>query len=127
MRSPDVRRAIHDGRTVLYTPYAPDVATSAANVRGRDTLIHAQSLATLVIADDAAAADGRSSTARSAAESLAHGYGRVAVWRGPGEGPGNAALEEQGATPVRSSTDLESALERGAVAHRSPAEQQRDA
>ena len=42
-----------------------------------------------------------------AAEALKGGFGRVAVWRGPG----NKRIEKLGATPIRSIDELEAALE----------------
>ena len=38
------------------------------------------------------------------------GYCRVAVWRGLGEGPGNEALENMGATPITDASQLRSIL-----------------
>ncbi|MGB9357550.1 MAG: hypothetical protein WCC01_03240, partial [Acidimicrobiia bacterium] len=41
-----------------------------------------------------------------ATEAIRNSNGVVAVWRGDGEGPGNVALERQGAVPIRSSQEL---------------------
>ena len=106
LRSPDVRRAVHRGAAVLCTPYGPDVPFSEANALGRNRLVHAQSLVTLVVACDL----DQGSTWTGAVEALDQGVGTVAVWRGTEEGPGNAALEERGATGIRSIDDLESLL-----------------
>ena len=106
LRSPDIRRAIHDGRTVMCTPYSPEAPFSVGNAMGRNKLIYALSDLTLVVAAEVETGGSWS----GAAEALRRGFGRVAVWRGPGEGPGNALLEERGALPVTSIDELEAAL-----------------
>ncbi len=107
LKRPEVRRAVHDGNTVMCTPYSPSAPFSAGNAMGRNKLIYAQAALTLVIASD----DGRGGTWSGASEALKYGYGPVAVWRGPGEGPGNAPLQEQGARPVSKPEALESLLD----------------
>ena len=47
-----------------------------------------------------------------ASEAIRQEYGRVAVWRGQGEGPGNGALEELGAEPITSPDQLAHLLNR---------------
>lgn len=106
LRSVDIRRAIHEGCTVMCTPYSPEAPFSVGNAMGRNKLIYALSDLTLVVAAEAETGGSWS----GAAEALRRGFGRVAVWRGPGEGPGNALLEERGAVPVASIDELESAL-----------------
>jgi predicted Rossmann fold nucleotide-binding protein DprA/Smf involved in DNA uptake len=106
LRHPDVRRAVHRGAAIMCTPYGPDAPFRAGNAMGRTKLVYAQSLATLVVAADA----DRGGTWSGAVEALTGGHGRVAVWRGPGEGPGNRALESRGAIPVDSIDDLEPLL-----------------
>lgn len=106
LRSPDIRRAIHQGRTVMCTPYSPEAPFSVGNAMGRNKLIYALSDLTLVVAAEVETGGSWS----GAAEALRRGFGRVAVWRGPGEGPGNALLEERGAVPVASIDELETAL-----------------
>ncbi len=106
LRSPDIRRAIHDGRTAMCTPYSPEAPFSVGNAMGRNKLIYALSALTLVVAAEVETGGSWS----GAAEALRRGFGRVAVWRGPGEGPGNALLEERGAVPVASIDELETAL-----------------
>lgn len=106
LRSPDIRRAIHDGRIVLCTPYSPAAPFSVGNAMGRNKLIYALSGLTLVVAADV----DTGGTWSGATEALRRGFGRVAVWRGPGEGPGNVSLEEQGAFPVASLDELEAAV-----------------
>ena len=108
LRRPDVRRAVYDGSTVMCTPYSPDAPFSAGNAMGRNKLIYAQAALTVVIASDV----DSGGTWSGASEALKHGYGRVAVWRGDGEGPGNEPLQQRGATPVTSLDDIESLLDR---------------
>ena len=106
LRSPDIRRAIHERRTVMCTPYSPEAPFSVGNAMGRNKLIYALSDLTLVVAAEIETGGSWS----GAAETLRRRFGRVAVWRGPGEGPGNAVLAERGAVPVASIDELEAAL-----------------
>ena len=103
LKRPDVRRAVHDGNTVLCTPYSPDAPFSAGNAMGRNKLIYAQAALTVVVASDADAGG----TWSGATEALKRAYGPVAVWRGPGEGPGNELLQQRGATSVSNLDDIE--------------------
>ncbi|MCY3786193.1 MAG: hypothetical protein OXG47_05640 [bacterium] len=50
LRSPDIRRAIHEGRAVICTPYSPEAPFSVGNAMGRNKLIYALSDLTLVVA-----------------------------------------------------------------------------
>ncbi len=106
LRSADVRRAIHEGRTVMCTPYSPEAPFSVGNAMGRNKLIYALSAVTLVVAADI----DTGGTWSGATEALRRGFGQVAVWQGPGEGPGNAKLVEHGAVPVTSLEELEAAV-----------------
>lgn len=105
--SPDVRRAIHDDRAVMCTPYSPKAPFRVWNAMGRNKLIYALSEITVVIAGE----PDKGGTWSGATEALKDEFGRVAVWRGPGEGPGNALLEERGAQPIRSIDELKVVLE----------------
>ncbi|WP_419864021.1 DNA-processing protein DprA [Candidatus Poriferisodalis sp.] len=105
----DVRAAIHNEQALMCTPYNPDAGFSAGNAMGRNKLIYAQSTLTLVIASD----EGKGGTWSGATEALDHRFGRVAVWRGPGEGPGNEALERRGAVPISDLNDLGQLLDDG--------------
>jgi predicted Rossmann fold nucleotide-binding protein DprA/Smf involved in DNA uptake len=102
LRDPATRRAIMAGRLCLCTPYKPTAGFSVANAMGRNRLIYALTGVTLVAAAD----EGRGGTWEGAMEALRGRITDVAVWRGPGAGPGNLALVEQGARPVVSVTDL---------------------
>lgn len=106
LRSPENRRAVGEGRVCLCTPYKPTAGFSAANAMGRNKLVYALADLTLVVATD----EGSGGTWAGATEALRRGYGRVAVWRGDGEGPGNGALVEKGAVEVRSLEELEALL-----------------
>jgi len=103
LRAPDVRRAVHDGTTVLCTPYSPDAPFSAGNAMGRNKLIYAMSATTLVVASDVE----KGGTWSGAVEAIRGKFGRVAVWRGAGEGPGNVRIERLGAIPIASNDELE--------------------
>ena len=106
LKSPDVRRAVYEGSTVMCTPYSPDAPFRAGNAMGRNKLIYAQAALTVVVASD----DGSGGTWSGATEALKHGYGTVAVWRSDGEGPGNGPLQERGALPVSNLQDVEALL-----------------
>ena len=107
LKNPDVRRAIYDDRTVICTPYSPKAPFSIGNAMGRNKLIYALSQITLVVASEIE----KGGTWSGATEALKGGFGRVAVWRGPGEGPGNKRIEKLGAAPIRSIDELQAALE----------------
>ena len=106
LRSPGVRRAVHDGRTVMCTPYAPDSPFTVGKAMGRNKLIYALSEVTVAVAAD----NGSGGTWSGASEALKGDYCRVAVWRGSGEGPGNEPLERRGALPLTDTSDLDSML-----------------
>ena len=107
LRSPDVRRAIYEDRTVMCTPYSPGTPFKVWTAMGRNKLIYALSEITVVVASGT----DRGGTWSGATEALESGFGRVGVWRGPGEGSGNRLLEERGAQPIRSIDDLEAEWE----------------
>ncbi len=52
LRSPGVRRAVHDDRTVICTPHAPDSPFSVGKAMGRNKLIYALSDVTVAVAAD---------------------------------------------------------------------------
>lgn len=101
-RSAETRRAILDDRLTLVTPYAPAAPFSTGNAMGRNKLIYALADVTFVVASDL----DQGGTWAGAVEAVGKRYGRVAVWIGDGAGPGNAALVERGATPVRDVAEL---------------------
>ena len=107
LKSPGLRRAVHTGRTVICSPYAPDSPFSVGQAMGRNKLIYALSNATVVVAAD----KGSGGTWSGATEAMRGGYCQVAVWRGPGEGPGNEALDDMGAIPITDVSQIRSILD----------------
>ncbi len=96
IRSADTLRALDAGSTCLVTQQHPETGFSPAAAMARNKIVYALSDLTVVVATD----EGKGGTWAGATECLSRGYGRVAVWRGPGQGPGNPALERRGATPI---------------------------
>lgn len=107
LKSPGLRRAIYEGRTVMCSPYTPDSPFSVGNAMGRDKLIYALSDVTVAVAAD----QGSGGTWSGATEAMKGRYCRVAVWRDPGEGPGNEALADMGATPITDVSPLRDVLD----------------
>lgn len=107
LKSPGVRRAVHDGRTVICTPYAPESPSSVGQAMGRNKLIYALSQVTVAVAAD----QGTGGTWSGATEAMRGTYCQVAVWRGPGEGPGNEALADMGAIPITDASQLQHILD----------------
>jgi predicted Rossmann fold nucleotide-binding protein DprA/Smf involved in DNA uptake len=119
LREPETRRAIGDERVCLCTPYSPTARFSAGRAMGRNRLIYALTDVTFVVASD----HDSGGTWSGAVEAVKHGFTRVAVWRGPGEGPGNSPLVERGATAIRDLDELAAMLaatEAGAAARPGP-------
>ena len=112
LKKSDVRQAIHEGQTVMCTPYNPDAPFSVGNAMGRNKLIYALADITLVVACE----PGKGGTWQGAKEALEKNFGCVAVWQGPGGGTGNAQLLEmgqqlgKGAIPIASIEELEVAI-----------------
>ncbi len=90
IRRPEVRRAIHEGRLCLATPYHPDAPYSPAADAGRIKLLVALADLTLVIDGDEVAV----------AQAVHHDQARVAVWREPDGGAGGPRSGDGRATPV---------------------------
>jgi predicted Rossmann fold nucleotide-binding protein DprA/Smf involved in DNA uptake len=95
-RRKELRGAVSEARLCLVTPYAPSAGFSVGNAMGRNKLIYALATCTLVVASDI----DTGGTWQGATEALRRGFGQVAVWTGPGAGPGNGALADRGAAPV---------------------------
>ena len=102
----ETRRSLLEGCTVLATPYGPEAPFSVGTAMGRNKLIYALSRLTVVVASD----HETGGTWSGAAEALHRGFGRVAAWRGSGEGPGNAHLVRMGARPIESIDRLDELL-----------------
>jgi predicted Rossmann fold nucleotide-binding protein DprA/Smf involved in DNA uptake len=80
---------------------------------GRNRLIYALSQVTLVVASD----EGQGGTWEGAVEALRGQLTDVAVWQGPGAGPGNTALVALGGRAVSSIPDLWAIRKPVAVRH----------
>lgn len=106
LKKSDVRQAIYEEQMVMCTPYNPDAPFSVGTAMGRNKLIYAMAELTLVVACE----PDKGGTWGGAAEALKYDFGRVAVWRGTGQGTGNAQLEEKGAIPISSIDELESVI-----------------
>lgn len=92
----DNRQALIDGVACLCTPYSPAARFTAGNAMGRNKIIYGLSRVTVVIASS----HGEGGTWAGATEAIRKRYGRVAVWIGPGSGPGNPALVKTGGAPL---------------------------
>ncbi|MEA3502776.1 MAG: DNA-processing protein DprA [Actinomycetota bacterium] len=107
IRNSDILRALDAGTTCLITQQTPAAGFSAGAALSRNKLVYALSALTVVIATD----EGSGGTWAGATEAIKGSNGIVTVWRGDGEGPGNAALEQLGALPMRSIDELVSLLD----------------
>jgi predicted Rossmann fold nucleotide-binding protein DprA/Smf involved in DNA uptake len=95
-KDPMITNAIDAELLCLATPFKPTAGFSVANAMGRNKIIYALSVVTLVVAT----ADGSGGTWAGATEALRSKVVPVAVWTGNGKGPGNDALIGKGAAPV---------------------------
>ena len=102
IRKPDVLEALEAGSTCLISQQTPSAGFTPASAMSRNKLIYALSDVTVVVASDLESGG----TWSGAVEALKGAITRVGVWRGAGEGPGNAALEDLGATALRSADGL---------------------
>jgi predicted Rossmann fold nucleotide-binding protein DprA/Smf involved in DNA uptake len=117
IRKADTLAALDDGRTCLIVQQHPAMGFTAAAAMARNKIIYALADFTVVVSTD----KGSGGTWNGAEEALRKGFGRVSVWRGEGEGSGNATLEQMGASAVSSVDQLESMLDQPEPA---PASQQ---
>jgi predicted Rossmann fold nucleotide-binding protein DprA/Smf involved in DNA uptake len=108
---PALRASILADRLTLCSPYHPDASFTAGAAMGRNKLIYAIADRTVVVASDL----DKGGTWSGAKEALKNRYGQVLVWRGDGEGPGNAALEALGALPFSTFSDLTAVPQRESV------------
>lgn len=97
IRQPDTLQALDEGNVCLLTQQAPSSGFTAAAAMSRNKIVYALSAITVVVASD----EGSGGTWHGATEAIKTQNGIVAVWRGSGEGPGNEALEQAGAMPIR--------------------------
>ena len=106
IRSSETLAALDAESLCLITQQHPNAGFSAGAAMARNKLVYALADLTIVIATD----KDTGGTWAGATEALSKRYGTVAVWRGVGEGPGNAALERLGAVPIRHPDDLDDLL-----------------
>lgn len=107
IRKPDVLQALDEGGVCLVTQQAPSSGFTPAAAMARNKVIYGLSAVTVVVASD----EDSGGTWAGAKEALKTRNGTVAVWRGPGEGPGNEALQRLGAGPIRDTSELEGLLD----------------
>lgn len=106
VRDPDVLEAVDAGRTCLVTVQHPNVGFSVGAAMGRNKVIYGLADLTVVVATD----HEQGGTWAGATEAKRSGFGRVAVWSGPGQGPGNEALIGLGLESLTAVSDLDSLL-----------------
>ena len=102
LRDPSLGEALEAGRLCLATPYAPSAGFSVGAAMGRNKLVYGLSQVTLVVTSD----DGSGGTWAGATEALQRNIAPVAVWMGPGAGPGNAKLVRKGGVEVQSAEQV---------------------
>jgi predicted Rossmann fold nucleotide-binding protein DprA/Smf involved in DNA uptake len=106
IRKSDVLQALDNGNTCLVAQQVPAAGFTPASAMSRNKLVYAFSEATVIVAS----ADGTGGTWTGAVEAVRAGNGTVIVWRGAGEGPGNAGLERLGGRTMTSVEDLASLI-----------------
>ena len=111
IRRPETLQALDEGVVCLLTQQAPSSGFTPAGAMARNKIVYASSAITAVVASD----EGSGGTWSGATEALKAGNGIVAVWRGPGEGPGNKALEKAGAVPIRVASEIADLLKADAT------------
>jgi predicted Rossmann fold nucleotide-binding protein DprA/Smf involved in DNA uptake len=102
IRGSEMLSALDSGSTCLITQQVPSAGFSAGAAMARNKIIYGLSAATVVVATD----EGNGGTWAGATEALKKGISTILVWRGEGEGPGNAALVALGATVIDAPSDL---------------------
>ena len=95
-RRKELRGQVASQRLCLASPYRPSAGFSAGTAMGRNKLIYALAITTLVVAADIESGG----TWAGATEAMRRGFGSVAVWTGQGSGPGNRLLVERGGAGV---------------------------
>lgn len=106
LRDPETRRAIHEERVCLLSPYKPTMGFTVANAMARNKLIYAMARKTFVVQSDLE----KGGTWAGATEWMRRAPRDVAVWTGPGKGNGNDALVAAGAQVIER---LETLVEAG--------------
>ena len=118
-RRRELRDAVAEERLLLASPYAPRAGFTVGNAMGRNKLIYGLADCTLVVASD----HDSGGTWAGATEALRRSFGAVAVWTGPGSGPGNKPLIARGAAPVESLDDWDPNVPPPPPQHRSSSTQ----
>jgi predicted Rossmann fold nucleotide-binding protein DprA/Smf involved in DNA uptake len=112
IRGSEMLIALDSGATVLVTQQIPSEGCSPGAAMSRNKVIYGLSTSTVVVATD----EGGGGTWAGATEALKKGISTVLIWRGEGEGQGNAALTEGGGIAIETPSDLGRLLTRsGAV------------
>ena len=106
IRHPEILDALDNGNVCLVTHQAPSIGFSPAAAMSRNKIVYALSAVTVVVASD----EDSGGTWAGAREAITNENGVIAIWRGDGEGPGNAALERLGAIPVNRTSQLSELL-----------------
>ena len=106
-RRREFRAAVADSRLLLLSPFAPGAGFSVGNAMGRNKLIYAMAVNTLVVASDAESGG----TWAGATEALRRNFGSVSVWTGVGAGDGNQLLIDRGGKAVNDLATWEPQLE----------------
>lgn len=107
LRSPTMREALEDGRLCLTSPFSPSAGFSVGNAMGRNKLIYAHGLATVVVAS----AEGEGGTWSGAIEALQLGLTPVLVREADGAPAGNRALMRKGCQGLHGAEDLWATIE----------------
>ena len=102
IRGSEMLTALDSGTTCLVTQQVPSAGFSPGAAMSRNKIIYGLSTATVVVATD----EGSGGTWAGATEALKKGISTVLVWRGEGEGPGNAALIARGGIAIEAPSDL---------------------
>ena len=95
-RRRELRAAVADGRLLLLSPFSPSAGFSVGNAMGRNKIIYAMAVNTLVVASDVESGG----TWAGATEALRRNIGHVSVWIGAGAGDGNQLLIDRGGEAV---------------------------
>lgn len=102
IRKPGVLEAIDAGTTCLLSQQHPSTGFSAGSAMSRNKIVYALTRTTVVISADVESGG----TWAGATEALKKALTDVAVWTGPGSGPGNQRLVELGGRPVADPHDV---------------------
>ncbi len=109
VRQPAAALALESGQVCLATPFSPHAPFSVGNAMGRNKLIYALSVATIIVA----ASEGSGGTWAGAVEALDHQLSPVIVRDISLEG--NQKLISRGGVPMQEADQLASALESATV------------